>query len=140
MHHSFEGGSGMKLGFPAGALVTMLAIGCAEAPQERPKAPAPPQGETFTSGDYTATLPLGLQAAAAYVPENNPLSEPRIELGRKLYFDPSLSRDGTISCATCHDPDKGFSDARPASIGIGRQTGSRHPPARVKRPFRPEAF
>ncbi len=130
----------MRLGLPAGTLVTMLAIGCAEAPQERPKAPAPPQGETFSSGDYTATLPLGLQAAAAYVPENNPLSEPRIELGRKLYFDPRLSRDGTVSCATCHDPDKGFSDARPTSMGIGRQTGSRNAPTVMNRLFSQEQF
>ncbi len=122
----------------AGTMVMILVIGCAEAPKEAPKAPAP--GETFTSGEYTVTLPLGLQAAAAYVPENNPMSEARIELGRKLYFDPRLSRDGTVSCATCHDPDKGFSDARPASMGIGRQTGSRNAPTVMNRLFSQEQF
>ncbi len=130
----------MKLALLAGTMAMILTIGCAEAPKEPQKAPAAPQGETFTSGDYTATLPLGLQAAAAYVPENNPMSEARIELGRKLYFDPRLSKDGTISCATCHDPDKGFSDGRPTSMGIGRQTGSRNAPTVMNRLFSQEQF
>ena len=41
-----------------------------------------------------------------------------IDLGRYLFFDPVLSGDGTVSCATCHDPAKGFSDGLPTSIGI----------------------
>lgn len=42
----------------------------------------------------------------------------QIDLGRLLFFDPVLSKDGSISCATCHRPDKGFSDGRDRSIGI----------------------
>lgn len=44
-------------------------------------------------------------------------SPQEIDLGRYLFFDPVLSGDGTISCATCHDPKKGFSDGLPTSIG-----------------------
>jgi cytochrome c peroxidase len=42
----------------------------------------------------------------------------QIDLGRYLFFDPVLSRDGTLSCASCHDPAHGLSDGRPRSIGI----------------------
>jgi cytochrome c peroxidase len=42
----------------------------------------------------------------------------QIDLGRYLFFDPALSKDGTISCATCHQPEKGFSDGLKTSVGI----------------------
>jgi cytochrome c peroxidase len=113
--------------------------GCGGAGQ-KPAVPAAPQGETLTSGDYSTVLPLGLQAAAAYIPDNNPMSVKKIELGRKLYFDARLSRDGSVSCATCHDPDKGFSDARPTSAGIGGQTGNRNSPTVINRLFSKEQF
>ena len=119
----------MRPGLLAGTIATVLALGCTGAPKEPQKAaPAAPQGETFNSGEYTATLPLGLQASAAYVPDNNPMSQPKIELGRKLYFDGRLSKGGTISCATCQDADKGFSDGRSTSMGVAHQTGARNAP------------
>ena len=52
-----------------------------------------------------------------------------IDLGRYLFFDPVLSADGTISCATCHQPDKGFSDGRDRSIGIERNKIKRSAPS-----------
>jgi cytochrome c peroxidase len=116
-----------------------LVLGCtAETP--KPAAPAAPKGETLVSDGFTLDLPLGLQAAAAYVPENNPLSQAKIELGRKLYFDQRLSKEQNLSCATCHDPDKGFSDARPVSIGIGGQAGGRNAPTVMNRLFSKEQF
>jgi len=45
-------------------------------------------------------------------------SPQQTDLGRYLFFDPVLSADGTVSCATCHDPDRGFSDSRGRSVGI----------------------
>jgi cytochrome c peroxidase len=114
-------------------------IGCGGAPSQ-PAKPALPAGETLTSGEYSLTLPLGLQAGAAYIPESNPLSQAKIELGRQLYFDPRLSGDGKESCATCHDPDKGFSDARPTSTGIGGQVGARNAPTVMNRLFSKEQF
>src|SRR5262249_37268120 len=47
---------------------------------------------------------------------------------RQLYFDPRVSLDGTVSCATCHNPDKGWTDNMPVSIGIDGQAGSRSAP------------
>ncbi len=125
----------------AGTIATALVIGCSGGTQQAPeKTPEPPKGETLTSGDYSMVLPLGLQAGAAYIPENNPLSQAKIELGRKLYYDARLSKDGTISCATCHDPDKGFSDGHPVSTGIGRQAGGRNAPTVMNRLFSKEQF
>lgn len=52
----------------------------------------------------------------------------QIDLGRYLFFDPLLSKDGSISCASCHQPDKGFSDDLDRSIGItGEKVGRSAP-------------
>jgi parallel beta-helix repeat protein len=56
--------------------------------------------------------PLALRA-------DNPTTSSRIALGRLLFFDPILSGDNTMSCATCHHPDLGFSDGRQRSMGLG---------------------
>ena len=53
----------------------------------------------------------------------------QIDLGRYLFFDPVLSRDGSISCATCHDPDKGFSDGLKTSVGINEKKLKRAAPS-----------
>ncbi|MBZ0159715.1 MAG: c-type cytochrome [bacterium] len=89
---------------------------------------------------YKLELPLGLQKEAAYIPPDNPLTAEKIELGRQLYFDGRLSADGTVSCATCHAPDKGFSDNRPTSIGIKGQVGGRNAPMVINRIFSQEQF
>ena len=47
---------------------------------------------------------------AVPVPAGNPQTLEKIELGKKLFFDRRLSGDGTMSCSTCHDPEKGYSD------------------------------
>lgn len=52
----------------------------------------------------------------------------RAQMGRRLYFDNRLSRNGTVSCATCHDVTYGFTDRRATSMGIGRQRGRRNAP------------
>jgi cytochrome c peroxidase len=61
-------------------------------------------------------------------PLNNPQTTQKILLGKQLYFDTRLSKDNTISCATCHDPAKGWSDAGPTSSGIKGQLGGRRAP------------
>jgi cytochrome c peroxidase len=71
-------------------------------------------------------LPLGLKPLA--VPSDNPHSAAKVELGKQLYFDPRLSRDNTVSCATCHDPKKGWSNGEAVATGIGGQQGGRSSP------------
>src|SRR5262249_46318351 len=48
--------------------------------------------------------------------------------GRKLFFDGRLSADGTVACATCHDPARAFTDGRPVSVGIRGRAGQRNAP------------
>src|SRR5262249_42129818 len=62
------------------------------------------------------------------VPVSNPLTKGKYELGRQLFFDPRVSLDGSVSCATCHNPAKGWTDGMPVSIGIYGQAGSRSAP------------
>jgi cytochrome c peroxidase len=49
-------------------------------------------------------------------------------LGEKLFFEPRLSGDGTVACATCHDPARAFTDGRPLSVGIHGRVGQRNAP------------
>lgn len=89
---------------------------------------------------YKLKMPLGLQEDAAYIPPDNPLTAAKINLGKQLYFDKRLSADGTVACATCHAPDKGFSDGRPTSTGIKGQVGGRNAPVTINRLFSQEQF
>ena len=62
------------------------------------------------------------------VPEDNPLSEAKIELGKKLFFEKLLSRDSSISCATCHNPKYAFTDGLEKAKGIKNREVSRNTP------------
>ncbi|HMC73001.1 MAG TPA: cytochrome-c peroxidase, partial [Terriglobales bacterium] len=74
----------------------------------------------------TIKAPLGLPPVP--IPSDNPLTVEKIGLGRRLYYDPALSADKTVSCATCHHPDHGFSDGKPVSNGVQQKTGTRNSP------------
>jgi cytochrome c peroxidase len=56
----------------------------------------------------------------------DPSRADKAALGRLLFFDKRLSRDGTVSCATCHDPRKGWTDRLPVSVGVGSKKGKRN--------------
>jgi cytochrome c peroxidase len=70
--------------------------------------------------------PLGLPPIPT--PADNPPTVETIALGRRLYYDPILSSDKTVSCATCHDPRFGFADPKPVSEGVDKKTGTRNSP------------
>lgn len=61
-------------------------------------------------------------------PADNPSTPAKIELGRRLYFDPRLSADDTVSCNSCHDLAKGGVDGKPVSEGVGGKRGVRNSP------------
>ena len=69
---------------------------------------------TFTP--YPLTLPRSFPLPN--LPLDNPLTVERVELGRRLFHEPALSRNGTISCASCHQAEAGFSDPRRFSLGL----------------------
>jgi cytochrome c peroxidase len=65
---------------------------------------------------------------AAPVPADNLQTPIKIELGKALYFDPRLSKDGTVSCNSCHNVMAGGEDGRPVGVGIMGQRGGRGSP------------
>jgi cytochrome c peroxidase len=77
--------------------------------------------------DYQENTPIGFPSID--YPSDNKPSKKRIELGKKLFFDPILSKDSSISCASCHNPEFAFSDAKKLSTGIKNQIGERNAPA-----------
>jgi cytochrome c peroxidase len=87
-------------------------------------------------GDVTKP-PAGLDPVIwkALVPEDNAMTPERVALGRKLYFDTRLSRDGTVACATCHDVSRGFTDRRNVSEGIEDKLGRRNAPTTLNALF-----
>lgn len=78
------------------------------------------------SAVFAADPPRGLKPVK--IPADNPMSEEKIALGKQLYFDPRLSVDNTISCASCHDPAKGWSNGEQFATGIKGQKGGRNSP------------
>src|SRR5438034_9387173 len=71
-------------------------------------------------------VPLGLKPVP--VPADNPMTPEKVELGKQLYFDPRLSCDDTVSCASCHDPKKGWSNSAQFATGVRNQVGGRSAP------------
>jgi len=96
--------------------------------------------QVVTSGSWKMTLPLGLQADAANIPADNPMSDDKIALGKLLYFDPRMSKDKTISCASCHLPYHGFTDPHRTSAGVGGKLGARNSPTVINRLFSADQF
>jgi cytochrome c peroxidase len=79
------------------------------------------------------TIPLGLGLRPA-VPDN-PLTAERVNLGRKLFFDPILSADNTVACASCHRPAHGFASGEARPLGIRGQRTRRRAPTLFNRAY-----
>ncbi len=82
---------------------------------------------------FALTLLTALTSAAAEPSSSTrPAMSPRAELvalGERLFFDPRLSGDNTVSCASCHNPARAFSDGKRTSVGISKRALSRNTPA-----------
>lgn len=79
---------------------------------------------------YDSVQGAGLGGTRTSLPDHRDGFTPKqIDLGRYLFFDPVLSGDGSISCASCHHPDQGFSENLPRSVGIGGQPVERAAPS-----------
>jgi cytochrome c peroxidase len=117
---------------PQRALVTLLSIiifGAAilaDVPSSLPK-------DTLPDNLPLDVIPLGLEARP--VPKDHPLTEARIRLGRKLFFDPILSADNSVACASCHQPAHGFASAEPRPRGIRGQQLARRAPSLLNRAY-----
>lgn len=69
------------------------------------------------------------------IPEDNPMTPEKIELGKMLFFDPRLSSSGVISCHTCHNLSLGGTDRLPSSLGHDFLTGGRNAPTVLNAAF-----
>ncbi len=83
---------------------------------------------------WRPNVPLGLDLYLP-VPEDSPLTSEKVELGRKLFSDPILSRDKSLTCAGCHDPERAFTDGRAISVGVFGRVGTRSVPTLVNRAY-----
>jgi len=90
-----------------------------------------------TEAAFQIRLPLGIpyEIWSYFIPNDNPMVLSKIELGRKLFFDQNLSADGTVSCASCHDPKRAFTDGRKVAEGISGRTGTRNSPTLLNAMF-----
>lgn len=92
------------------------------------------------SGPATVEVRVPEGFAALPVPSQNPLFAERVALGERLFFDPALSRDGSVSCGSCHLPDAAFTDGRARSVGVGGKTGLRNAPSLLNVAYRTTLF
>jgi cytochrome c peroxidase len=115
----------------AAALAVAACLG--DGAPRAPAAPAsPPSWEAENPLRPLPAPPLGSPADFSLVPWVTP---EKVRLGRWLFYDPRLSADGTVSCASCHRPDRAFSEPTPVSTGIGGQKGRRKAPPIVNAAF-----
>ncbi len=75
---------------------------------------------------YILQVPMGFPAPA--IPADNALTQARVTLGKRLFYDPGLSADSTRSCGSCHAQHLAFSDSTAVSIGIAARSGTRNTP------------
>jgi cytochrome c peroxidase len=86
----------------------------------------------------SAAEPLGLKPVP--VPQDNAQTPEKIELGKQLYFDKRLSKDDTVSCASCHDPKFGFSNGERFATGVGGAKGGRSAPSVINSAYYKQQF
>lgn len=76
-----------------------------------------------------------LASISAAIPDaSSAAGDTLVEIGRRLFFDASLSLDGTVSCSTCHRPEAAFTDKRATSVGARAAVGSRNAPSLINTP------
>ena len=112
------------------ALLTCLLLfmlGCRSSVSDRPIGPP-----------VSIPVPLGLPPLP--IPRDNPPTAAAISLGRRLFYDPRLSVDATIACASCHDPRHDFTTGSSLSKGVGGAIGVRNAPTILNAAYLPLQF
>lgn len=115
-----------RFGIACTTVAALLAVGgCGSGVQSPSLGPV---------SEFSPAVPLGLDAVAP-VPPDNLLTLAKVELGRRLFFDPLLSRDHTLSCASCHRPELAFADTLPLSPGVLERQTARNAPTLLNRAY-----
>ncbi len=105
----------------------LFSSGCKPAPSEKP-----------IGAPVALHPPLGLPPVP--IPPNNPPTKETISLGRRLFYDPRLSKDNTLACSSCHLPTTDFSDTVSLSRGVGTAIGIRNAPTLINTAYLPLQF
>jgi cytochrome c peroxidase len=91
---------------------------------------------------FELSMPIGISGSMwrRRIPADNPLTRAKVSLGEMLYFDKRLSADGTVSCASCHDPANAFTDHSALVVGVGNKSGTRNAPTILNAMFTEQLF
>jgi cytochrome c peroxidase len=108
-------------------LAAVLCVGCRNSGSDRPIGAA-----------VDIRAPLGLPPVP--IPPDNPPTTETIALGRKLFYDTTLSKDKSVSCASCHNPNLAFTDGRTLARGVGGMIGIRNAPTLLNAAYSPLQF
>ena len=90
--------------------------------------------------EYKLDIPRGLEGLPVFIPPDNPLTAQKVALGKQLYYDPRMSLDRTVACASCHSPRFGFTDGQAVSTGMRGAKGGRSAPTTLNRAFSQAQF
>jgi cytochrome c peroxidase len=97
------------------------------AVSSQPLGPIPPD-DSLARPKSIDQVGVPVALTRSVIPKDNPQTAEKVALGEKLFFDGRLSVNGTVACATCHDPRRAFTDGRPVSVGILNRVGQRNAP------------
>src|SRR6202158_498898 len=93
----------------------------------QPLGPIPPD-DSLARPKSLHQVGFPITLTRSVIPKDNPQTPEKIALGEKLFFDGRLSANGTVACASCHDPRLAFTDGRPLAVGISNRVGQRNSP------------
>jgi cytochrome c peroxidase len=109
-------------------LISILCVGAANTSTKSAAQPPIPKAGPLAQPRSPRQIGLPLDQTQAAIPPDNPQTPEKIALGQKLFFDGRLSADGTVACASCHNPERAFTDGKPTSVGIHGRAGQRNAP------------
>jgi cytochrome c peroxidase len=109
-------------------LIIIICVGAANTLTKTAAQPPIPRAGPLAQPRSPQQVGLPVDQTRAVIPPDNPQTPEKIALGQKLFFEGRLSADGTAACASCHNPERAFTDGRPSSVGIRGSIGQRNAP------------
>jgi cytochrome c peroxidase len=109
-------------------LIIIICVGAANTSTKTAAQPPIPKAGPLAQPRSPKQVGLPVDQTRAAIPPDNPQTPEKIALGQKLFFDGRLSADGTVACASCHNPERAFTDGKPTSVGIQGRVGQRNAP------------
>jgi cytochrome c peroxidase len=125
---------------PIACLILVVTRAAMAAPQGAAAPPPIPKPGALAAPRTFQQAGAQVEQALAAIPPDNPQTPEKIALGERLFFDGRLSADGTVACASCHAPERAFTDGKPASVGIHGRIGQRNAPTVLNALFNATQF